>query len=246
MADFVKIAHRGASGSYPENTRIAIEKAIEAGADMVEIDCQLSRDGHVVVFHDERLGRTAGVGGTVKGRTLQQLKKLDVGEWFKKKFGGERILTLPEALETVSGRVDLNLEIKQFRRGPVGIELKLLFVLSYYDYFKRAIISSLDYRSLRRVRERAPEARIGILYAKGVKDPPLAAARELGAYSFHAQKELLTPSLLSSARSLGLKTFVWTVNDLGEMQKFLALGVDGIMSDFPEKFWKIKARKGGR
>ena len=79
MAALKKIAHRGASGEYPENTQLAFVRAIEARADMIELDCQMTRDGHVVVFHDESLMRTAGVRGTVKGKTLEQLKVLGVG-----------------------------------------------------------------------------------------------------------------------------------------------------------------------
>ena len=73
MVAFVKVAHRGASGNFPENTQLAFEKAIEAGVDMIEMDCQLTRDGHVVVFHDERLRRTAGASGTVRSKSLEQL-----------------------------------------------------------------------------------------------------------------------------------------------------------------------------
>ncbi|HMA79397.1 MAG TPA: glycerophosphodiester phosphodiesterase family protein, partial [Candidatus Binatia bacterium] len=142
MPGFKKIAHRGASGKYPENTRLAFVKAIEAGADMIEIDCQLTEDGHVVVFHDERLRRTAGVRGMVRSKTLAQLKALDIGQWRKKSFRGERILTLEEALEVFAGRVDLCLEIKSFPESPPGIELKILFILSHYDYLDRTILSS--------------------------------------------------------------------------------------------------------
>ena len=243
MAHFVKIAHRGSSGSYPENTRLAFEKAIEAGADMIEMDCQLSKDGHVVVFHDERLDRTAKAKGFVKSKTLQQLKKLDVGAWFKKSFKGERILTLEEVMEIAAGKVDLNLEIKQVSRGPVGIELKILFIVSHFDYLERAIFSSFDYHSLRRLRELAPDVRIGVLYGDGIKDSPFQAAEEVNAYSIHIQRELATPHFLDQAGQLGLKSFVWTVNEVKEMEKFLSLGVDGIISDFPEKFWKIRSRK---
>ena len=243
MANFIKIAHRGSSGSYPENTRLAFEKAIETRVDMIEMDCQLSKDGLVVVIHDERLDRIAGVKGSVKGKTLKQLKKLDVGAWFKKSFKGERILTLEEAMEIVAHKVDLNVEIKHVPHGPLGIELKILFILSHYGYFKRSIISSFDYRTLRRVRELAPEARIGILHEAGIKDNPFQVARELNAHSLHVEKGLATPDLLTKSRQLGLTTFVWTVNEVSEMQKFLSLGVDGIISDFPEKFWKIKLRK---
>ena len=88
MAGFRKIAHRGASGRYPENTRLAFAKAIEAGADMIELDCQLSRDGHVVVFHDERLNRVGRSRGTVRSKTLDQLKRLDIGAWRGRVFAG--------------------------------------------------------------------------------------------------------------------------------------------------------------
>src|SRR5687767_11097323 len=151
MAGFKKIAHRGASGLYPENTRLAFTKAIEAGADMVELDCQLSRDGHVVVFHDEHLRRTAGVRGTLRSKTLEQLKALDIGRWRKASFQGEKILTLEEALETLAGRVDLCLEIKNYPNSLPGIELKILFILSHYEYLDRTIISSFHYSSLARV-----------------------------------------------------------------------------------------------
>ena len=243
MADFIKIAHRGSSGSYPENTRLAFEKAIEAGADMIEMDCRLSKDGHVVVIHDDRLDRTARAKGFVKGKTLRQLKKLDVGAWLKKSFKGERIQTLEEILEIVSGKVEINLEIKSVLRGPLGIELKVLFIVSHFDYLERAIFSSFDYQSLRRLRELAPDVRIGVLYGAGIKDNPFQAAREMNAYSLHIQREFATPHFLEEARELGLKSFVWTVNEVKEMEKFISLGVDGIISDFPEKFWKIKQRK---
>jgi glycerophosphoryl diester phosphodiesterase len=243
MATFIRVAHRGSSGSYPENTRAAIEKALEAEADMIELDCQLSKDGHIVVFHDEKLRRTARAKGTVRGKTLAELKKLDVGGWFKKSFKGERILTLEEALDIIDGKVDLNLDIKVGKPGASAIELQLLFILSHYDYLERSVLSCLDNRVLRRLRELAPDARIGVLHANEIKDNPFQLAREIGAESLHIQKELATPPVLERAAGIGLKTLVWTVNDLREMEKFLALGVDGIISDFPEKFWKIRQKR---
>lgn len=245
MSDFVKVAHRGASGSCPENTRLAISRAIDAGADMIEIDCQLSKDGHVVVFHDERLIRTASTRGTVRGKTLKQLKTLDVGRWFKKSFKGESILTLEEAMEVIAGKADLNLDIKRFPRGPLGIELKILFILSHYDYLDRTLFASFDYRCLSRVRELAPDAKIGILYGKAVKEDPFDAARKLGARVIEVEKELATKEFISKVNEKGLEVFVWTVNDVREMEKFVSLGVNGIISDFPERFWKIKVRSQG-
>ena len=240
---FIKIAHRGASGSCPENTRVAFEKALESGVDMIEVDCQLSKDGHVVVFHDEGLSRIAGVKGLVRGKSLKQLKKLDVGIRFKKSFKGERILALEEVLEIVAGHADLNVDIKPAPRGPLGIELKILFILSHYGYLERTVLSSFDYRSLRRVRELAPEARVGLLYRDGMRENPFEVAGEIGAFSLHIEKDIAAPAILERARKSGLKTFVWTVNEVAEMERFLSLGAHGLISDFPERFWKIKPRR---
>jgi glycerophosphoryl diester phosphodiesterase len=240
MIGFVKVAHRGASGNFPENTRLAFEKAIEAGADMIEMDCQLTRDGHIVVFHDEGLKRTAGVSGTVRSKSLEQLKQLDVGQWKKKSFRGERVLTLEEVLAIIAGRVDLCLDIKLFNDSQPGIEIKLLFTLSHYDYLDQTIFSSFNYQSLDRVREFAPEARIGVIYGTASKEDPFGAAKRLDASSIHVQKEVATRSLLDRAWEVGLDVHVWTVNNVHDMEKFASLGVQGVVSDYPEKFCGLK------
>jgi glycerophosphoryl diester phosphodiesterase len=235
MLSLKKIAHRGASGQYPENSRLAFEKAITAGADMIELDCQVTADGHLVVFHDEKLARITGARGKVQDKTLEQLRKLDIGKWRKPAFRGERILTLEEALEIFSGQVDLCLEIKAASTATAGSELKLLFILSRYDYLERTTISSFDYRSLARVRELAPEATLGVIYGPGNREDPLAAAERLAATSIHVQKKLARREFFDQAWQAGLDVYVWTVNDLREMEMFAALGVQGILSDYPEK-----------
>lgn len=242
MAKFLRIAHRGASGNFPENSRIAFEKAIEARIDMIELDCQLTNDGHVVIFHDQDLARTTGLGGTVKDKTLEQLKRRDIGVWRKSAFAGQRILTLEEALQVVNGQCDLCLDVKTFFGAAAGIELKLLFILSHYDYLDRTIFSSEDYHCLRRVRELAPESRIGIVYGSGMSEDPFAVAEELEALSIHVQKELATPDFLTRAWEAGLDVMVWTVNSVREMGNFASLGVQGIITDYPEKFSNLIKR----
>lgn len=242
MANFVRVAHRGASGNFPEHTRLAFEKAIEARADMIELDCQLSADGHVVVYHDERLQRTTGVKGAVKNKTLAELKKLDAGKWRKKSFQGQQILTLEEVMACVNGQVDLCLDIKQFFGAPHGIELKLLFIVSHYDYLERTIFSSFDYNCLRRLRELAPDIRIGLIYGSRVTEDLFKVAEQVQAQSVHVQKELASRDLLDEAWDSGLDVFVWTVNEVRDMETFASLGVQGMISDFPERFWKLKAK----
>ena len=243
MNGFIRVAHRGSSGTCPENTRAAIEKAVDSGVEMVEVDCQLSKDGHIVVFHDDRLARTARAKGFVRSKTLKELKKLDVGGWFKKSFKGERILTLEEVLDLLDGRADLNIDVKGDPQDSLGIELKLLFILSHYDYLDRTIFSSFDHRVLRRVRELAPDTRLAVLHGAGMKENPFQFARDLGAESIHLQKELATAPMIERAAEGGLKTLVWTVNEVAEMEKLLKLGVDGIFSDYPEKFWKVRQKR---
>jgi glycerophosphoryl diester phosphodiesterase len=241
MAVFKKIAHRGASGLYPENTRLAFIKAIEAGADLIELDCQLSRDGHVVVFHDEHLRRTAGARGTLRSKTLEQLKALDIGRWRKASFRGERILTLEEALETLAGRVDLCLEIKNYPNSLRGIELKILFALSHYDYLDRTIVSSFDYSSLARVRELAPDIAIGLLCGAALQRDAVENARRLTAASLHVQKSVAKRDFLLRAWEEGLDVFVWTLNDPREIEEFVSMGVQGVISDYPERLARLRS-----
>jgi len=243
MAGWKKIAHRGASGEYPENTRLAFVKAIEARVDMIEFDCQMTQDGHVVIFHDESLMRTARVRGTVRNRTLEQLKTLDIGRWRKKSFKGERILTLEEALETINGNADLCLEIKSYPDSASGIELKILFTLSHYDYLDRTILSSFDYRCLARVRDLAPEASLGVIVGSLIiKENPFDAAKRVGATSIHVQKELASRNFLKQAWQEGLDVYVWTVNEVRDLEAFAAMGVQGLISDFPDRLWKLRWR----
>ncbi|MGH7929826.1 MAG: glycerophosphodiester phosphodiesterase [Candidatus Binatia bacterium] len=239
MPSLTKIAHRGASGSFPENTRLAFQKAIEARIDMIELDCQLSLDGHIIVFHDEKLSRIAKVRGTVGRSSLEQLKQVDIGSWRKKSFRGERILALEEVLALVDGQVRLCIDIKQYPGSPAGIELKLLFTISHFDYMDRAVLSSFDYKCLRRVRELAPEARIGVICGKGTQEDPIAAAVALRARSIHVQKELASRDFLNRAWDEGFDVYVWTLNDMLEIEKFASLGVQGIISDYPERFARL-------
>jgi glycerophosphoryl diester phosphodiesterase len=235
MLGLTKIAHRGASGRYPENTRLAFQKALDARADMIELDCQLSDDGHIVVFHDERLSRIAKTRGTVGRRSLEQLKALDIGSWRKKSFCGEHIQTFEEVLALVKGQAGLCVDIKQFPHSPTGIELKLLFTITHFDYLDRVVLSSFDYHCLKRVRELAPAARIGVIFGKGAREDAIAAAVELRARSIHVQKDLASREFLQQAWDEGFDVYVWTLNDLAEIEKFASLGVQGIVSDYPER-----------
>ncbi|MEE8523355.1 MAG: glycerophosphodiester phosphodiesterase family protein, partial [Thermoanaerobaculia bacterium] len=141
------IAHRGFSGVAPENTLVAIRKAIDVGADMAEIDVLLSRDRHVVVIHDDTLDRTTDGKGPVEDLSLEELRRLDAGSWFSAEFAGERMPTLAEVLDLVRGRILLNVEIKSeavTREIEGGIVDRVLRLIAEREMGDQVILSSFE------------------------------------------------------------------------------------------------------
>ena len=173
----LRIAHRGASGHCPENTRAAFLRAIELGADMVELDCQNTLDGAVVVIHDETLERTTNGRGRVRDHTLKEIKALDAGSWFGRDFAGEEVLTLEEAVEILRGRVGLNLEIKG-HDAPGRLEIQCVGIVRSLRVSRQTVFSSFSPPRMRLVRDLADDARIGVLGGRGrVVDRGIRARR---------------------------------------------------------------------
>src|SRR5205814_5101727 len=142
------IAHRGASGTHPENTLAAFRRAVELGADMIELDVQLTRDGEVVVFHDATLERTTDGAGAVSDRTLAEIRRLDAGAWFGPAFRGTRVPTLAEVLAAVG--LPVNVELKPV--GDDGLEARALAVVESAGALARVVFSSFDAGALERLR----------------------------------------------------------------------------------------------
>jgi glycerophosphoryl diester phosphodiesterase len=227
------IAHRGASRERPENTLAAFERALELGVDGVELDVHLTRDGHPVVIHDERLDRTTDGSGPVGDHTLAELRRLDAGAWFDAAYRGERIPTLAEVLERV-GRHPLliNIELKTDRIAYPGLERRVGAILERAGCVERAVVSSFRPATLRKIREAAPSVRIGLLYARPLIAPVRKALR-LGATSLHPPHFLTPASLVRRAHGSGLRVFCWTVNDLAVAHRLIAAKVDGLITDDP-------------
>jgi glycerophosphoryl diester phosphodiesterase len=244
---FLNIGHRGASGACPENTLAAFRKAIDLGADMVELDCQLTRDGEVVVIHDEALDRTTSGRGPVSERTLTEIRALDAGSWFSRAFAGERVPTLVEVVECLRGKVTLNLEMKG-DADPGRLEVQCLGILRSLRFFEATVFSSFSARRVRMLRELSAEARIGVL----IEDPSgwpaaLALAAELGAEALHPERRLAKPPAVTEAHAHGLELRVWPVNRTAEMESLFAMGVDGIFTDHPDRLALVRRshEKGG-
>jgi len=214
------IAHRGASGYEPENTLRSVEKALELGADMVEVDVHVSRDGYIVVIHDARLERTTNGKGYVKDLTLEELKKLDAGL-------GEQIPTLEEVIQLVKGKARLVVEIK-----VPGTEKRVLQEIKENRLEDEALITSFYHPVIRWVKELNPNVQAGVIIAsRPVKPAQLAIDAKANAlfpkYTFVDQQMVLV------AHKNNLVVYPWTVDTLSEINPLIKMGVDGIVTNKP-------------
>ena len=225
------IAHRGASGHSPENTLAAYERAVQLGAGFIETDLHLTRDAQFVAIHDPTLERTTNGRGSVRDFTLAELRRLDAGKWFDRDFMGQRIPTLDEILDFArKNDVIFYLEVKY--DAAWGMHHSLMAALQNAQNAARTIVISFDQTTLAALRRVDASIMMGLLGdesgADYVKD-----ALELGARQLCPQSSLATPELVERAHGADLQVATWTVDDVEEMRRMIAAGVDGIMTNFP-------------
>lgn len=217
-------AHRGASGMYPENTMLAFTKAHESGVLGIELDVHLTKDGHVVVIHDESVDRTTNGEGFIKDMTLPDIKKLRTS-------CGEEIPTLKEVMEWVKNipELELNIELKTDIVTYKTIENKVLNFILVYNLVNRVIISSFNIQSIYNMRALNSEVRLAIISGKHLNsEVELFDALDLD--SIHYFKDVV----LNNETHIPLRKLrVWTVNDLQEIEQLRTLGVGCIMTDYP-------------
>jgi len=236
------IAHRGASGNAPENTLAAFKKAVALGATFIETDLQLSRDARFVAIHDATVNRTTNGQGAVHEMTLADLRRLDAGSWFGSEFAGERIPTLEEIFEfSKKNDVVFYLEIKPV--GSWGGEHALIGALRESGEIPRTVVISFDAAILLSLRNIEPTLMTGLLY-DGLIENPLDKAVAIGARQLAVRGDLVTPAMLAEAQKKDLQVVCWTVNHPAHMRMLMAAGVDGIMTDYPERL-TVTVRKEG-
>jgi glycerophosphoryl diester phosphodiesterase len=223
-------AHRGASRYAPENTLAAFRLALEHGTPAVECDVQRTRDGHLVVLHDETVDRTTDGRGAVADYVLTDLRRLDAGRWFGPEFAGERIPQLEDVLDTVRGRALVQLEIKNTPRPYEGIERQILDALRRRQMEDDVLMMSFDHASIRTARALSPRIATGILYAARLIDGP-GAAHAAGADALCVEWTFASEDVVAQAHGAGLGLCVWTVDDEDAIRLCLARGVDGITSN---------------
>ncbi|RUT30703.1 glycerophosphodiester phosphodiesterase [Paenibacillus zeisoli] len=224
---------------------ISFQRSIELGATGIETDVQMTRDGHLVLIHDETLQRTAGSPEWVKDLTLEQLKLKEVGAWFHEDFRGEAIPTLEQLLELAQKHeIIVNLELKNGIVQYPEIESKVIEAVRKFGLSERIIISSFNHYSLVLCKKIAPDIRTGILYMEGLYEPWNYAAG-IGADALHAFKYAVTPELAAEAARHGIPYHSFTVNDSAEMKALMDAGVAGIITDYPDRLAALLAEAGG-
>jgi glycerophosphoryl diester phosphodiesterase len=238
-------AHRGFSGDAPENTLAAFRKAMEVGSDMIELDVRFSKDGQVVVIHDDTLDRTTNGRGEVSDYTLRELKQLDAGSWFAPQFSGEPIPTLKEVLEFAKGKTLLNIEIKDDSPGQLKItDLadRALQEVKKAGMAGRVIFSSFYPSSLQRIKERDPRMWVALLYHRD-----WASLEEVtGGRTFsvvNLRHSFLTREKIGRIHGEGMKVNTYTVNSEEEMEQFIRWGIDGIITNHPDKLIQILKKR---
>ena len=233
----VRIAHRGASGSAPENTAAAFERAIQIGVDAIEVDVHGTSDGRVVVIHDPTLDRTTDRCGWVREQTLEQIRHADAGAWFGRQFRGEQVPLLEEAIETTRHRALLLVEIK----GEFLAE-KVLQIVGETDAADQVVIQSFNPETIRRVKLLDAGIPTALLIGKLPAAPSRVRARrlvkqvlEVGANALAIWHTTLTPSFFEETRKRAVSVWAWTVDEELVMRDMVQMGVQGIITNHPER-----------
>lgn len=249
---FVVIAHRGASAYYPENTMGAFKAAYDMGAEMIELDILLSKDGVPVVIHDETLERTTNGKGKVEDYTFDELSRLDAGSWFGAEHSNERIPSLEEVLQYAKGKIALNIEIKTEAvtdRLKGGIEEKALELVKKYDMQEYVLFSSFDYRAVTHLKELDVNIAVALLYEKqqSKNKRPAQLVEEYRVDAFNCSYRQFSKKWAEQTSEAEIPVFVYTVNSERRMKKMINRGVSGIFSDKPDvlrrlvdNMWKSK------
>ena len=221
------IGHRGAMGHETENTLASIQKAMDLGVDMIEIDVFKIESGEIVVFHDERVERLTNGGGKIEEYNVVDMKQLILD-------GNHKIPMLQDVLKLIDNKVALNIELKGANTAD-----RVNFITNYYIGQKgweqdNFIISSFKWDELREMRRLNKDVKIAIL----TEEDPLKAipvAKELSAVAINPDYKTLTAENISKIHDEGLKIYTWTVNEIEDIEKMKNLGVEGIITNYPER-----------
>jgi glycerophosphoryl diester phosphodiesterase len=221
--------HRGSKVRAPENTLSALRQAIAEGADYAEIDAQATADGVVVLFHDADLMRVASVNRRLRDMNYRELKDIDVGSWFAPEFSSERIPTLQEAIDFARGRIKLNIELK-FTWPDPELTQKVANIIRQNDFSADCVVSSLNFQALTEIKQVYPELTTGFIVFKVAGNLSNMEADFLSINAARAK-----PRLVRRLHRNGRAVHVWTVNNFNNIISMIEVGVDNIITDYPQE-----------
>ena len=233
-------AHRGDAIHCPENTLAAFNSAINAGADGLELDVQLTKDETLVVIHDERIDRTTDGEGWVKSFTFNELQAFDAGSWFDPSFNEERIPRLEDVFKLMQQNdLIVNVELKTGIVQYQGIEEQLLTLIAEWGYENRVIISSFNHYSLAKIRELHPAIETAALFMEGLFEP-WSYIKTFGATSMHCFFPVAIPEMIEGAQQHGTALRAFTVNEDHHLKNLIHQRIDGVITDDPKKAARIR------
>lgn len=243
----VIFAHRGSSGEAPENTMSAFRLAIEQQAEGIELDVQMTIDKKIIVMHDEAVDRTTNGTGLIASQTYNRLKRLDASYKFPA-YRGEPVPLLSQVMELLAPTtLQLNIELKNSVILYEGMEEAVVSMVREYGMASRTVFSSFNHYSIAKLAKLAPEIEGAILYSEGLFEPWVYAAK-LGARALHCRHNHAVPSIVERTHRAGMKIRPYTVNSESALKKFIAMGVDGIITNYPARMARIREemQKGNR
>jgi glycerophosphoryl diester phosphodiesterase len=233
------VGHRGAMGTSPENTLGSFARAVKLGADWIELDVHLSRDGVPVVIHDDSLARTTSGRGAVASRTAAQLTKLDAGSWFGDAWAAERVPTLEQTLTWADGAgVGVEIELKNCPIDAPGVEVAVVDALTRTGMLDRAMVIGFDHALVKRVKLLSKRILTGILYACRPVDE-LEMARRAKADVLLPHWSFVTEAGVAAAHGAGLAVAPWTTSERAVVRALLDAGVDAITTDHPDSVRRL-------
>lgn len=232
----LNFAHRGASHAAPANTLAAFRTAVDLGADGIEFDVHLSKDGKIVVIHDFAVDTTTDGHGLVRDKTLAELQELDAGRWFAPAFAGQRIPTLQQVTDAVGRDLLLNIELKVAGLQDDGLAAAVVHHVERNHLGDRVVISSFSRLAVRRVKRIAPHLAVGWLYGPARDRFMLkSGSRTLQqCEALHPYYSMVDAEYKRWATARNYRVHVWTVDDPAEMQRLARLGVDMIITNRPD------------
>lgn len=234
------LAHRGYSAKYPENTMLAFMEAEKAGADGIELDVQLTRDGEIVIIHDEKVDRTTDGTGFVKDYTYQDLRKLNAGHHKILNLKKQTIPTLKEVFEWLkTNELICNIEFKNGKFPYKGMEEKVISLIRHYGLSNRMIFSSFNHYSIVYCYRLAPEIETAPLYLEELY-MPWVYAQSIRSKGIHPKLEAAPNILVKASLEAGISVRPFTVNKEEDMRRFFEVGCTSIITDDPVKAIKIR------